>query len=187
MEKLPRCIIITGRAGAGKTTLSKELGRRLWMPVISRDELKEGYVNTYSVKHDRLPPDTDRVVTDFFFEVTGQYLANRVSVIVEAAFQHAVWEPRIPKFLELSDPFMIICSVDAETAAQRHLQRGLANPRREFYHDDKRVALYRATGDIGTPGKYKAPDFDIPTLKVSTENDYVPTLDEIVSRVAQNA
>ena len=41
---------MTGRAGAGKTTLSKKLGARLWMPVISRDEIKEGYVNTFGVK-----------------------------------------------------------------------------------------------------------------------------------------
>ena len=29
------------------------------MPVISRDEIKEGYVNSYGVKHDQLPPDTN--------------------------------------------------------------------------------------------------------------------------------
>ncbi|MBA4125068.1 MAG: hypothetical protein H0X72_21705 [Acidobacteria bacterium] len=42
MNSKPKCIIVTGRAGAGKTTLSKKLGRQLWMPVISRDEIKEG-------------------------------------------------------------------------------------------------------------------------------------------------
>src|SRR5260221_13826096 len=61
MNRKPKCIIITGRAGAGKTTLSKKLGQQLWMPVISRDEIKEGYVNTYGVKHDQLSPDTDGI------------------------------------------------------------------------------------------------------------------------------
>jgi hypothetical protein len=59
MNRKPKCIIITGRPGAGKTTLAKKLGERLSMPVISRDEIKEGYVNTYGVKHDQLPPDTN--------------------------------------------------------------------------------------------------------------------------------
>src|SRR5687768_5794095 len=99
MNKKPKCIIITGRAGAGKTTLAGKLGAHLWMPVISRDEIKEGYVNTYGVKHDQLPPDTDRVVSEFFFETVSQYLTNKVSVIIEAAFQHQVWEPRMPKIL----------------------------------------------------------------------------------------
>ncbi len=183
MNKKPKCIIVTGRAGAGKTTLSKKLGQKLWLPVISRDEIKEGYVNTFGVKHDRLPPDTDGLVSNFFFDTVCQYLANKISVIIEAAFQHAVWESRMPGIIELSRPYIIICSVDEETAAQRHLQRGLANPRREFYHNDKRVALYRTTGDIGTPAPYVAPNFDVPTLYVSTEDDYSPSLDEITRRI----
>jgi predicted kinase len=186
MNEKPKCIIITGRAGAGKTTLSKKLGRQLWMPVISRDEIKEGYVNTYGVQHDQLSSDTDGIVSNFFFEIVYQYLAGKVSVIIEAAFQHAVWEPRMPRILKLSSPLIIVCTIDAEIAAQRHLQRGLADPRRGFYHEDKRVSLYRATGEIGTPGKYVAPTFDVPTVYVSTENDYSPTLDEIVIRIGQS-
>lgn len=179
MNIKPKCIIVTGRAGAGKTTLSKKIGTRLWMPVISRDEIKEGYVNTFGVKHDRLPPETDRLVTDFFFDIVFRFLAGKISLIIEAAFQHQVWEWRMPQILELSHPLIIVCSLDAETAAQRHLQRGLANPRREFYHDDKRVALFRATGEIGTPQPYAAPAFDVPTLQVSTEKDYSPNVEEI--------
>lgn len=182
-NKKPKCIIVTGRAGAGKTTLSKKLGQRLWMPVISRDEIKEGYVNTFGVKHDELPPETDRIITDFFFETVYQFLSNKISLIIEAAFQHSVWEWKMPKIIELSYPFIIICSIDAEIAAQRHLQRGLKDPRREFYHEDKRVSLYRATGDMGTPQPYIAPNFDLPTLQVLTENDYSPDLEEITNKI----
>lgn len=153
------------------------------MPVISRDEIKEGYVNTFGVKHDQLSPDTDGIVSDFFFDIVCQYLTNNVSVIIEAAFQHAVWEPRIPMILELSLPLFIVCSINEEIAARRHLQRGLADPRREFYHEDKRVALYRATGEIGTPRPYVAPNFNLPTIYVSTENDYSPNLDEIADQI----
>src|SRR5215217_462411 len=159
MNRKPKCIIVTGRAGAGKTTLSKKLGQRLWMPVISRDEIKEGYVNTYGVKHDQLPADTNAVVSDFFFDVVNQYLANKVSIVIEAAFQHKVWEPRIARIAEVGSPFIIVCSVDSETAASRHLRRGLDDPGREFYHGDKRVSLYRATGATAPAGRYEAPDF----------------------------
>src|SRR5215216_5692878 len=101
MVSKPKCIIVTGRQGSGKTTLSKKLGEQLWMPVICRDEIKEGYVNTFGIRHDELPPDTNRKVTDFFFEIVNGYLAGNISIVIEAAFQHHVWEPRLPKIQEL--------------------------------------------------------------------------------------
>src|SRR5688500_9925004 len=88
MNPKPKCIIVTGRQGSGKTTLAKKLGERLWMPVIHRDEIKEGYVSTFGIKHDELPADTNRVVTDFFFRLVNQYLGGNISVVIEAAFQH---------------------------------------------------------------------------------------------------
>ena len=80
MNSKPKCIIVTGRAGSGKTTLARKLGERLHMPLISRDEIKEGYVNTYGVKHDQLPPNTNGVVSDLFFEIVNQYLKDNFRI-----------------------------------------------------------------------------------------------------------
>ena len=46
MEK-PCLIVVTGMPGAGKTTFSRALGEALFLPVISRDQIKEGYVHTF--------------------------------------------------------------------------------------------------------------------------------------------
>ena len=183
MNRKPKCIIVTGRPGSGKTTLSKKLGQRLRMPVISRDEIKEGYVNTFGIQHDQLPATTNRIVSTFFFDIVYHYLTSKVSVIIEAAFQHAVWEPRMPKLLEVSYPYVLVCSIDGAMAAKRHVQRGLTDPSREFYHGDTRVAVYRATGELGPPDEYVAPDFNVPTIQVLTASDYSPSLDEIVDRI----
>lgn len=181
-----KCIIVTGRAGAGKTTLAKKLGEKLWLPVLIRDEIKQGYVSAFGVKHDRLPPETSGLVTDFFFDTVNQFLANNVSVIIEAAFQHKVWEYRMPKILELGLPIIVLCSVDDMIAAKRHLQRGLDNPEREFFHGDNRVVHYRKTGEFLLPASYDAPKLDVPTIKVSTDGEYVPGLDEIVKQIQSN-
>ena len=183
MNKKPKCIIVAGRAGSGKTTLARKLGQRLRMPVISRDEIKEGYVNTFGVKHDRLPPDTNAVVTDLFFCIVNQYLAGNISVVIEAAFQHQVWEPRMPEISASGSPMIVLCSVEETVAARRHLRRGLENPDREFYHGDNRVAHYRKTGEFLPPAGYTAPKFDVPTIEVSTDGEYVPSIDEIVKRI----
>jgi len=183
MSKKPKCIIVTGRPGSGKTTLSKKLGERLCMPVISRDMMKEGYVNTFGIKHDELPPDTNVVVNEMFFGIVNQHLAGNISVVIEAAFQHKLWAPRMPKIQEVATPVIVLCSVDGELAARRHLERGLEDSNREFYHSDKRVADYRRTGEISPPESYTPPKFDLTTIQVSTESDYLPSLDEIVRQI----
>ena len=184
MIRKPKCIIVTGRPGSGKTTLAKQLGERLWVPVISRDEIKEGYVNTHGLKHDELPDNANRLVTDLFFDVVNYYLANKVSVVIEAAFQHNVWEPRMPKILELASPWVIICSlVDDAVAARRHCERGIENLEREFYHGDKRVSHYRKTGEILAPETYTPPKFNLPTIEVSTDEAYFPSIDEVVKQI----
>ena len=82
---------------------------------------KEGYVNTCGVKHDQLPADTNGLVTDLFFGIVNQYLAGKISVVIEAAFQHPVWEPRLPKILELASVWIIVCCADSTLAARRPL------------------------------------------------------------------
>lgn len=180
MTPKPQCVIVTGRPGAGKSTLAATLARQLWMPVVSRDEIKEGYVNTFGVKHDQLPDQTNGVVSDFFFQIVAQYLANQISIAIEAAFQHHVWATRIAAIENLSRPMFIVCDVPGDVAALRHLQRGLNDSNREFYHGDQRVSLYKSTGVIAPAAQYQAPDFEIPTLNVRTDGEYAPSLEAIV-------
>lgn len=177
MHNKPKLVVVTGRPGSGKTTLSKEVGKLLYFPVVSRDEIKEGYVNTFNIRHDELPEDTNKVASEVFFRTIELLLSNQVSVIAEAAFQHKVWEPEITKFKNYADVFVIICEIDAEVAAKRHLERGISDPRRGFFHGDKQ------TGAVLPPAAYEPPRLEVPTIKVCTLNGYDPELEEIPHRL----
>ena len=183
MNANPKCIIVAGRPGSGKNTLATKLARALWMPLVSRDEIKEGYVNTFGVRHDELGPDANRHATDLFFDVVSHYLEAKISIVIEAAFQHQVWEPRISKITELSLPIIVVCSIDDAVAAKRYLERGIADPEREYYHGDNMVIHFRKTGEVLPYAPWAAPNFDIPTINVSTDGEYVPSIQEVVREV----
>ena len=99
MTPKPKCVITTGRPGAGKTTLAIRISELLHLPRLSRDELQEGYVTTFGKSHEKLPRDTNRKVSNLFFSVTRTLLASNVSVVVEAAFQHRLWKKAVPEWL----------------------------------------------------------------------------------------
>jgi len=187
MNGTPTCVIVSGRPGSGKTTLAGKLSQRLYLPKLSRDEIKEGYVNTFRVRHDQLPKETNGCVNELFFETTLSLLRGDVSLVIEAAFQHKLWRLVVPRIQEVARAVVVICDLDAETSARRHLARGLRDPKREFFHGDKRVSLYRQTGQFAPGGEYDAPHFDLPTLRVSTVDGYGPGLDEIESFIELGA
>lgn len=146
------------------------------MPMLSRDEIKEGFVSSFGVSHEKLPSDTNRKVTNLFFLATQILLEANVSVVAEAAFQHKLWAEIVPRWSSVSRLYFVVCDVDSDLCAQRHLERGLNDPSREFYHGDRRVKVFRETGEFLGPGKYDPPSFDVPTIRVAATAGYSPDL-----------
>ena len=177
----PYLLVVTGRPGAGKTTLSQKIGNEFFMPVLSRDSIKEGYVHTFGKRHDELPPDTNGIVNDIFSNALMALIDGNVSVIVEAAFQHQVWSGLLAPFIDKARVFMIICAIDGAAALDRFVKRGLDNYRREYFHGDKGVDMARKGMELSV-SHYDAPRLDASqarTIFVDTTNGYTPSIEEL--------
>lgn len=178
----PYLVIVTGRPGAGKTTLAGELSRRACLPVVCRDRLKEGYVRTQGRPHNELPEDVNRVVTDLFFDTIERLIDGGVSLIAEAAFQHRVWSGKLAPLMDKARLRVVICSPgeDGGLALERFLKRGLSDPMREYFHGDKGVHMARKGLDVPVSG-YEEPRLDAPTWHIDTTDGYEPGIDELTA------
>ncbi|MDI9486287.1 MAG: AAA family ATPase [Bacillota bacterium] len=172
---LPYLLVVTGRPGAGKTTFAKELSNEFCMPMISRDQIKEGYVHTFGKRHSELPEGANKAATDVFFATLTGLLENKVSVIAEAAFQHGVWATGLKQFMGKARIYLLVCQVDDEVALNRFVRRGLDNPLREYFHGDKGVDM--------TMNPYEEPRLDVPTFHVDTSGTYSPSIKELRKKI----
>lgn len=165
--KKPNLIIITGEPGSGKSTLASKLSTELRLPLISRDELKEGYVDNLGKSHEELPAETNRIVTELFFGTIEQHLHEGAPLIAEAAFQHKVWEHFLSPMMDKCELKFLICKTSL--AAERRRIRAENDPRHEYYHGKAEF------GEIC----YDEPRFPCPTLHIDTTEKYSPSLEEI--------
>ncbi len=173
-------IVITGRPASGKTTLAHALAKAVRCPVISRDEIKEGLVNTIKISDMPATNDLNRSVYTIFFETVAFLLDKGITLICEAAFQHHLWVPELESLKKVARIHLIICSINAQLAASRFTERGLADIDRAQFHDDW-ASKTSKEGVEYLSKRYEPPQLDVPTLKVDTSDGYQPTFEEIIA------
>jgi predicted kinase len=160
----PTVIVISGRPGAGKTTLAHAVARAVGCPAICRDEIREGIVRAGT------PDDGMRHTFETFWATLRLLTEAGVTVVAEAAFQDRLWRPHLPALP--AEVRIVRCEVDAAVARER-IRGRLGDPGRGA-HDDR--------GHLERPVTAWEPiALDVPTLVVDTTDGYSPGLDAIVA------
>jgi predicted kinase len=176
---LPMLVVVTGRPAAGKTTLAHTLARAIRCPVISRDEIKEGYINAIKGSKE-LYSDPDGHVYTTFFETIEFLLSKHITLIAEAAFQHKVWTPKLEPLRKIARIRLIYCTVDPQLAMSRFIERSTMDIERVQFHAD---LTSHASKEIieNLINNYEPPHIDVPMITVDTSDGYTPTLEDILS------
>jgi predicted kinase len=177
-------VVVSGPAGAGKTTLAHLLARAVGCPAICRDEIKEGMVHSSGFAP--APGDELTMRTlPVFFGAVELLLRAGVTTIAEAAFQDHLWRPRLEQFRALAQLRIVHCVASHEVAFRRVLQRRQDNPVRRAHADprpDHDVAEFARKRDA-----FDRVSVQAPWMEVDTTDGYQPGLDEIVRFVSSPA
>jgi predicted kinase len=180
--KKPLLIVVTGMPASGKTTLARLLSNEINCPLLSRDALKEGYVNTMKIAHSRMDDSAAIHIYEAFFEAIELFISKKISVIAEAAFQDKLWKPKLKGLLSKAEIKIIICKTNIHLAKSRFEQRLSTDISREKFHGDSAL-LKNETESLFE--NYVPVKMDVPILEVDTSENYIPGLEDIIQFIQQ--
>ncbi len=174
----PVLVVISGPAGAGKTTLAHGLARALGCPAICRDEIKEGMARA-AASFTAGPGDELTMRTlPVFFGVLDLLVRAGVTTVAEAAFQDPTWRQGLEPLSGRARIRIVHCCVDADLAFSRRLRRSVADPLRRAHPDP---GPQEAAAQARRHRAFVRLALDVPALEVDTTDGYVPPLAEIVA------
>lgn len=173
----PTLVIVTGPSGFGKTTLAHALAKAIPCIAVSRDQIKEGLVHA-SPGFRAAPGDPlTKKSSELFFDVVELLVRQGVSVVADAAFQHATWAKWLEQIEQHARLVVVQCHVDAALALRRMAARGI-----RAAHADEQFLERVTPADISAFSRLAV---EARTINVDTTDGYVPPLEDIVAFIGR--
>lgn len=132
-----KIIIITGLSASGKTTIGKELAKRMSIPFISKDAVKELMFDGLGWKDREWSKKLGLASYDLLYYFAEALLRAKVSFMIESNFKS---EFDTPKFMALKEKYdfdvvQILCKADGEVLFDRFKKRSESGQRHPGHVD----------------------------------------------------
>ena len=181
----PRVVLITGEPGTGKTTLGVTLARELRVPFVARDDVRAGMFFTAGAWTERpgtVPPSDDAV--DALLRIVETMADLGVSCVVEYVVRRS--RPRdLDRIVAVAE--CVVVRTWCRDALTRFTRR--SNADRLLNRQPVLDSLGYSTIDEHTRDAARRmsaissemqEDFEVPVLRVNTDDGYEPEVEAIV-------
>ncbi len=185
----PVVLIVTGPPASGKSTLGRELARKLGLPFLGKDVFKEILFDHLGWSDREWSRRLGAASMDLLYQSAAALLEAGQSVALEANF-YANWDT--PKLLKLADIsgcrfIQVVCTASKSTLAARYRRRSLSGERHPGHTESEQ--LEETIAQLFT-GNWEALALEGPVISVNTESlPSAALLENIVCQVrrAMNA
>ena len=130
----PLLVVITGMPSSGKTTVAEGLSRRVRLPLIAKDDIKESLYETLGTGDVAWSGRLGAAAYDLMFALARAALGSGASLILEANF----FREQRTSFEQLPEHRLvqIHCSAPLEVLVERYARR----ERHPGHHDAEKIA-----------------------------------------------
>jgi predicted kinase len=184
----PLLVLVTGKPGAGKSTLAIELGRahNLGLPLLSRDAIKAGMVETWAF----VQPGASRDVIEteelrsslvpssfaLFYRTIASWLQAGTSLIAEYGFDRRT-ELDLADVIGVAKTLVVHCEAPDELCQRRFITREQRDGK--IRPDRLAATIDRIAQGTDPWSQFESMKLPLPTIRIDTEYEYKPTLPEI--------
>lgn len=190
-EGRARAVLVTGEPGSGKTTLGVALSRAVRVPFVSRDDVRAGLFFTAGAWGERptCVPAAEEAV-EAMLRIVETTAGLGVSCVIEYVFRKE--RPAdLARIVAVAECVVVQtwCTEPLTRCAARDAEDRLLNRKPVLDALGYDTILDRSTAALArmrSVASEMQTDFDLPMLRVNTDDGYEPSLERIVGFITDN-
>jgi predicted kinase len=137
-------IVVSGLPGSGKTTLARDIGTRLVVPVVERDRLAEVCFDALGAESSAVA-DLGSVSYELLFHVAREFMASRQPLVLESNFSRVRHARQLRALVDASAYRLaeVHCRAPGDVLLERYAARAKNGTRHRRHDDVNRIEEFR--------------------------------------------